>query len=141
MQPIHQIVYVSKASTRPTAQNLVKLLQHARSNNTEKDITGLLLYNGYGTFIQVIEGEKSNLELLLAKIKDDTRHTRVNILSAGPVVTRDFPDWQMGFRDLHAHTVLPVHGYSNFLEADDHAEYLFKNPSLALKLLRHFKVN
>lgn len=136
---LYQYVYVSKATKRLTHDELVSLLQQARSKNTAKNVTGLLLYNGLGTFLQVIEGERESVDALIQTIQSDSRHTRVNILFAGPTAKRDFPDWQMGFRSLSDYKALPVEGFSDFLASDNKDTMLATNPALAMRLIQHFK--
>ena len=63
-----ELVYVSKAGKRLNQDELEGILSKARKNNTDTDITGLLLYDGYGTFIQVLEGPEPAVENLFEKI-------------------------------------------------------------------------
>ena len=137
--PIEQIIYVSKACSRPSQEQLLALLKQARQNNARQGISGLLLYNGAGTFLQVIEGTQASLQLLMKRINGDPRHTRINVLSIQALSKADFPDWQMGFRDLSETNHIPVEGYSQFLNADDHSQYIGQNPSFAYELIKHFK--
>ena len=73
-----ELVYVSKAVQRLKQDQLEAILSKARKNNTDNEITGLLLYDGYGTFIQVLEGPENSVESLFSKIQKDTRHTNIN---------------------------------------------------------------
>lgn len=134
-----ELVYVSRASSRYFSEQLVKLLSKARRNNTNINITGLLLYDGFGTFIQALEGAEQDVDALFAKIKLDPRHSRVNILWRKEIAQRGFPDWKMGFRDISETPPLELDGFSNFLQKEDQNDYLITHPGFALDMLTHFK--
>jgi len=59
-----ELVYVSEAQKRFNADELKAMLSVFRKNNQTQKITGLFLHDGYGTFIQVLEGH-SNVVLPL----------------------------------------------------------------------------
>lgn len=133
------LCYVSAASTRLSEDQLLNLLNTCQKNNSEIDVTGLLLYNGQGTYIQVLEGEQPVIEALYDKIQDDTRHHRVNCIGKKSIEQRSFPNWSMGFKSLNDEGVIPVEGYSDFMESEDSAAYLASHSSFAYSLLSHFK--
>lgn len=87
-----ELVYVSKARNRLEQGELEGILSKARKNNADHDITGLLLYDGYGTFIQVLEGPESSVERLFEKIKTDSRHSSINRIGFHQISSRSFPD-------------------------------------------------
>lgn len=133
------LCYVSSSSKRFDNDELVNLLNTCRENNSQKNITGLLLYNGQGTFIQALEGEESTIIPLYEKIKTDSRHSRVNCLSKHTIEERNFPNWKMGFRHLDKESVGSIQGFSTFLQQKDSNRYLSEKPHLAESLLAHFK--
>ncbi len=51
-------------------------------------------------FLQVLEGEKQEIENLYRKIQADRRHDRVYVLLSGPLGRRNFENWAMGFREV-----------------------------------------
>lgn len=138
---IHQIIYVSKATSRFSSEQLTSLLKTARRNNSVSNITGLLLYNGVGTFLQVIEGPESVLKSLMSKIKADNRHIRIDTLFRGSVNGRYFPDWKMGFRDLSKHSPITIEGFSDFMEETNTQQFINHDPVFAFRLINHFKNN
>ena len=73
---LHSIVYLSSGDPNLTEEDLRKILVASRKNNRALDITGVLLY-GKGAFIQVLEGEKVNIDSVYCKIYADERHSRV----------------------------------------------------------------
>jgi hypothetical protein len=93
---MHRIIYISSSSVFFHNHELEEMLNEFRTFNTERGITGMLLYVE-GDFIQVMEGEKVVLHELYDKIKSDDRHKHVITLFDGHIKTRQFPDWRMGF--------------------------------------------
>ena len=93
-----QLIYAS-AATRPfSAPQLNTLLEKARARNSLFSVTGMLLYHS-GSFLQVLEGPEDNVELILASIRRDPRHTNTKILSRQSSMRREFDQWAMGFVD------------------------------------------
>jgi hypothetical protein len=133
-----ELMYVSKSLERLDNQQLEQLLFTCRKNNTLQDITGLLLYDGFGTFIQCLEGEEDKVDALLHTIKQDSRHTHIHILSRQPLTQRNFPDWRMGFHYFSDAPVTLPDGYSNWLTepAAGDSEQL---DNFALSLLSYFR--
>lgn len=109
--PVFQLIYRSKANAYFSDDDLIQLLRQCRTKNIEKKVTGLLLY-GYGTFIQLLEGEESVVrELYLHRIAPDPRHRNPVILHQHYVPKRQFKDWSMAFRPLDAERVKDLSGY------------------------------
>ena len=93
---MHEIVYVSLASQEMDQAGLAGLLGRARLRNAARGITGLLIYHRR-EFLQLIEGEREEVEALFDAICRDARHQQVHILWEGPVQAPGFPAWHMGF--------------------------------------------
>ena len=136
-----ELVYISKANKRFKTEEVQAMLRIFRQKNHATGVTGLLLYDGYGTFVQALEGDSEVLTTLYAKIKLDERHTRVNLLGETPISKRSFPDWRMGFKNLDLSSAMEIEGYSDFLEHNDRTDYLAHKPNFAMDLLEHFKHN
>lgn len=137
---MHHIVYQSTAVGQPTTADLKFLLQQSRFNNQRLNITGLLLH-GNGEYLQVLEGSYDAVHALYATIRTDYRHTHVITLSDGPIETRVFNDWSMGFQALSGEDFVRLTGYidpyrSNFLDA-----HLPEIGEGMLMLLKSFVVN
>lgn len=110
--PIFQLIYRSKASAYFTDDDLIHLLRQCRQKNIEKNVTGLLLY-GYGSFIQLLEGDDEVVRnLYLHRIAPDPRHRNPVILHQHYVPKRMFGDWSMAFRPLDAGRVKDLSGYT-----------------------------
>lgn len=93
---LHCLIYRSRATGPLDAEALVALLRKARLHNQQTRLGGLLLYCQQ-QFLQVLEGSESELSRLYSRIQVDSRHESVATLAFGPIATRAFPDWRMGF--------------------------------------------
>jgi hypothetical protein len=94
-----QLGYVSTAANPMRREALVELLGQSRKANSEKQISGLLLYQG-GHFFQVLEGAPDEIRELFERIAGDPRHTHVAVVFEQPIEQRHFADWSMGFQAL-----------------------------------------
>lgn len=130
----HQLVYASAASVEFTDAQLLELLEVARANNTQLDVTGMLLF-AEGSFLQVLEGEREVVERLFAKIECDPRHENTRVLLRAAVEERVFGDWSMGYRYFGRLTELPE-GLSSFLQQESVDE---ESTHVALKALYAFR--
>jgi hypothetical protein len=96
--PLYHLIYESRATQPFSDTDLLALLRHSRGNNAQHGITGLLLYSSEGRFLQVLEGRRAEVDALYQRISQDARHTACVVLLAGPLATRRFAEWRMGFR-------------------------------------------
>lgn len=96
---INQLVYVSQAVRKMSADDLNAIHTTARTNNADIDVTGSLFYNG-GWFLQVLEGPADTLSKLYAKIERDPRHKNSRVLYNEPATFRTFPRWNMNMTNL-----------------------------------------
>lgn len=131
-----ELVYVSAATKLYADPELVALLRKARDKNSELGITGMLLYVG-GNFIQAIEGPAEAVDKLFTAIKADRRHKRVTVIHKGPITSRQFGSWAMGFRKLDS---IPEELTGEIGLPEDPAE-MFQTPDagrIALRVLHSF---
>lgn len=134
---IWSLVYVSVASRKITDSDLKQILQVSRSKNTDKLITGMLLYmNPF--FIQALEGEMSDLEQTYNVIKQDPRHEKIRIIYKQPVIERLFPQWSMGFNKFEQAHLGQIEGLSDFLQRPT-SELLVDYSNPVLQLLNLFR--
>lgn len=91
-----QLVYVSSANPAFDPLTLPELLVEFRRRNKQAHITGLLLFRT-GTFFQILEGPKDQVEPLFERIGRDQRHGNVLSIHSQSTSYRIFPEWQMGF--------------------------------------------
>jgi Sensors of blue-light using FAD len=93
---LHEIIYVSLASHKMAQTDLLALLDQSKVHNEARGITGLLMYHRH-EFLQLLEGERDEVEALFATICRDRRHQQVYSMWEGPVQARSFDRWAMGF--------------------------------------------
>lgn len=95
---MYHLIYVSNAKQNFTDSDLTDLLIKARKNNSNLNITGMLIYRN-GNFIQVLEGDEDAVKKLYAMIQADKRHHGTIIMSEGQIPERQFARWAMDFRN------------------------------------------
>ncbi len=135
LRMIH-LIYCSAARERFTPQALEQLLKNARRHNSQRGVTGILLYAD-GSFFQVLEGEEKTVEDLFASIAHDQRHAEVTLIIREPIVRRAFADWTMGCADMTAAEVDAVVGANDFFTKGE--SFASLDPSRAKKLIAAFK--
>lgn len=109
------IIYTSEANGNPAEKDFRHLLKQCHANNQKLNITGLLLYLN-GQFMQIIEGEKENIQALYRVICQDSRHQKVVLLEEGEQKGRNFPDWAMGFKAVSGDQNLAMPAFINLNE-------------------------
>ena len=100
MEKIYRILYCSRNRVPlpldHQAAEIRGILAKSRANNSTREITGALLFNGTA-FAQVLEGPLAAVEATFEKIQRDMRHDEVAVLEAGYISRREFPEWSMAF--------------------------------------------
>lgn len=135
---LFQLVYVSASRYNMGIAELDMLLNKARRNNRDHDITGMLLYAD-GSFLQVLEGDEHRVRALYEHIRRDSRHTRLYILHEAEISRRQFPDWSMGFRLVDLEELSSKAGFADLLQPGSTlAEKLNAQTGLAYRLLLSF---
>ena len=134
------ISYISQQSHILKDADLEALLSNCRKNNTENDITGMLISH-LGLFIQYIEGDPAQIDLLFQKIKKDPRHHTVIELSSGLISERQFSKWSMAFKKVNEKQAEEILGYEVLEQKKVFAEEHEKENHYALELLNSFVNN
>ena len=96
MSTVHQVFYVSRATTAFDTASIQSILHVSRRNNARLDVTGCLLFSGH-CFAQVLEGAQPALSALTRSIAADPRHVGVRILAESKREEREYADWAMGY--------------------------------------------
>jgi len=109
------LIYTSAAAPGIGAPDLKIILEAARTKNSQKSITGMLLHTS-GSFFQVLEGEETTLLELFATISSDPRHLKVTKIIQEPIAKRAFGDWTMGFTDVDESELESITGFSDFFQ-------------------------
>ena len=111
---MYQIVYVSTATREYGKDELARILEVSRRNNQAAGVTGMLCYHG-GTFFQMLEGERAEVEQVMARVAADQRHHGVMVLLEQEVAERDLPDWSMAFNEVSRQEAERLEGFSDLL--------------------------
>jgi hypothetical protein len=90
---LSQYLYISTAPTLGR-EEVDAILDTSARNNPARGITGLLLFNGRN-FLQLLEGEDSEIASLMDRINGDARHSGVSVLDRRAIEARTCPDWAM----------------------------------------------
>jgi hypothetical protein len=110
------LIYSSFATVRLSQRDLLELLKVARARNEACGLTGMLLYRD-GTYLQYLEGRRSDIEELLERLSRDPRHRDIRILKEGSAAVRLFPEWSMAYKNLAGLRSAHLPGYSEALQA------------------------
>ena len=101
------LIFKSDSEHLMSEEELIVLLNKARSNNKKNNISGMLIYvesmdegKLTGHFTQILEGNVRVIRTTFQRIKKDKRHREVQMINKGVILNRSFPDWTMGFKHL-----------------------------------------
>src|ERR1700712_4924660 len=99
---LYRILYCSRSTLEGTGTanaEIRQILAKSRANNSRDGITGGLFFSDQ-CFAQVLEGPAANVESAFERIQCDEGHCEVIVLEAGPIKSRDFPEWSMAFAGI-----------------------------------------
>ena len=88
-------LYVSRAVGPQTTTVTGSILLSAQAYNQLHGISGVLC-QGQGLYLQVLEGDRSAINRLYARIIRDPRHKDVELLQLEEISERRFSGWTMG---------------------------------------------
>ena len=93
-----RICYVSEATSTPPQlwTDVRDILSEARHFNHLHGIVGVL-YFADGQFFQCLEGRSQDLDLLLDKLHQDSRHHQIQLFDAEDIDTARFDQWSMKY--------------------------------------------
>src|SRR4051812_47320701 len=89
-----QLIYVSRSRVKMDLAEIQALAEHSERKNAKVDISGALLSVGQH-FMQLLEGELSEVTSLFERIRLDPRHQDVHCLLCKNVTKRLYPQWGM----------------------------------------------
>jgi hypothetical protein len=88
------VVYRSRAVAPLSDQDLQHLMQTAQARNQREGITGVVLYDD-SRFFQWLEGPANGVDRVMHSIRNDGRHTDLEVLTERPSQARRFDGWDM----------------------------------------------
>lgn len=129
--PLYRLIYASKAEAL-SKQDIEAILNESEHWNAAHGLTGALIFTSR-FFMQILEGPRSEVEFIFAKIRKDERHRSVVTIAAHETGERLFGDWSMryfGERQLPAELMKELSPGAVFRPYDLSEES-------SLRLLRH----
>ena len=93
---LHEVLYVSTLNAGQPLTIIADIAAKARVCNESHNITGLLVFDGM-RFCQQLEGERKPVMALLERIRQDPRHTDVEVLHHAPLAERRFRRFSLGY--------------------------------------------
>ena len=93
---LYRLIYSSEATAEMERADLELMLGESRVRNAKRDITGVLVFVD-GVFLQVLEGEKDDVEHLMESIRRDPRHKDIKVFHEEEIEHRAFPTWRMAY--------------------------------------------
>lgn len=106
-------LYVSRAVGPQTTTVTGSILSTAQAYNQTHGISGVLC-QGQGLYLQVLEGERSAVNRLYARIVADARHNDVELLHYEEITVRRFAKWSMAFVDISTRDPMVKMGHPEF---------------------------
>ncbi len=134
---MHHIIYMSRATFPMKDDDLETVLSQARRNNEQRAITGALAY-GDGQFMQIMEGEKADLDAVYEKVSRDPRHTGLIKLADKEIPERSFANWSMAFQTLAPQQFDELAGYTQPDDLNEQAQNLSAADDLLFQMMRTF---
>ena len=90
-----RLVYASRAASVVTQDQLTTILRQSKAKIPAMGVTGVLCFSE-GIFLQALEGGRSAVNQLYARIVADPRHQQVELLCYEEISERRFGSWSMG---------------------------------------------
>ena len=88
------LVYRSRAVAPQSFEDLQQITRTAQARNHREAVTGVLLHDD-SSFFQWLEGPAAGVERIMQSIRDDPRHTDLDVLDQRPSSARRFDGWDM----------------------------------------------
>ena len=94
-----RLVYVSQPVGPITTTVTTSILEKSSVYNKKENITGLLC-QGTGLWMQVLEGERHQVNVLYSRIMASRHHHNIELLSMEEITHRQFGQWSMALVHL-----------------------------------------
>lgn len=91
---LYRLTYSSQAVSTLQPQDLRDILDASQKNNPERGVTGLLCYS-QPIFLQILEGDRRQVNDTYHHIVTDKRHHSPRIIECTPIKQRIFETWSM----------------------------------------------
>lgn len=94
-----RLLYVSTAVGPVTTAVTATILRSAQKHNAANGITGVLC-QGRSVYLQVLEGERSQVDALYGRIALDKRHHKLVLRQQDNIIRRRYGKWAMAHVDM-----------------------------------------
>jgi len=94
-----RLLYVSQPVGPITTTVTTSILEKSSVYNKKENITGLLC-QGTGLWMQVLEGERHQVNVLYSRIMASRHHHNIELLSMEEITHRQFGQWSMALVHL-----------------------------------------
>jgi hypothetical protein len=96
--PLYEVLYCSTLAQDLPPGTVGSIASRARMRNAERDITGLLVFDGL-RFCQHLEGPPEAIDALMQQIEEDPRHVDVRVVYQAPLAARRYSGFGMGLAE------------------------------------------
>ena len=94
-----RLLYVSQPVGPVTTTVTTQILEKSIIYNKRENITGVLC-QGSGLWLQVLEGERHQVNILYSRIMASRHHNSIELLSMEEITHRQFGQWSMALVQL-----------------------------------------
>ncbi|WOT06907.1 BLUF domain-containing protein [Shewanella youngdeokensis] len=109
-----ELLYTSVSPKGLSDSDLKDILEKARAKNLQFGVTGMMVYHDR-EIMQILEGDKKEVQALFQTIFEDDRHTSVEVFYQGDIKNRAFSEWSMAFKALDKNMIQTItEGYEGF---------------------------
>ena len=95
-----RLLYVSQPVGPVTTAVTTTILEKSNNYNKAENITGILC-QGSGLWMQVLEGERHQVNVLFSRIMASRHHNNIELLSMEEITHRQFGKWSMALVHLY----------------------------------------
>lgn len=93
-----ELKYLSRAQEATHVSVLAEIIDVSKAQNELNGITGILFFD-HGYYGQILEGERVLVEGKWSRIKNDARHSDIELLGITEIQERRFQKWSMKLFD------------------------------------------
>lgn len=126
---MEDLVYLTYKSifnqSKYTPMDFSKIVSTSRQHNKDKNITGILVFDGVNIF-QYIEGNGDEIASLYQRICLDDRHYEIKLLSKNIVNNRKFTQWDMGYYYMNSEDLSIDQLFNESMQIDDLLKFIDK---------------
>ncbi|MEM9101685.1 MAG: BLUF domain-containing protein [Pseudomonadota bacterium] len=113
-----ELIYYSRAIKPLTNNDVSIILEGAQEKNRERHLSGMLMFCN-DIFLQLLEGERREVNHLFQSISHDARHFDIQIISVREIQMRSFSVWSMAYLGAKEEKEIEINGRKVIFSPDD----------------------